>query len=339
MGKTPGNGKAKAAQKGPGKKIGKADRTTSRVRTKSQVRRVKPLARKDQRGWNFDHENEIAEWQGRGPRTPLEDTGYGHYTEREQQLLQMPDEHKGGHGGSMKSLRTHHAVPEEALNQLSDVAYMASARLGRYYEGPTEYSGLDPSPVKASVGHRDKNAHRKEFRRATGEASATRYQQASGDYVPGTDYEILHAHGVGEVGKVSQQIVNLASASQGANSQMIPYDKAISGNPRIRVGSYFQKKKGTHQAVAIHQVYYHEAMGDQPIFHQQVEPHRPEMSREEYEYHEAQAERLKQHIRALEGPHDDGSIQPMQMDEEKDQDEDEEAAATMASMSMQRGHF
>lgn len=197
-------------------------------------------------------------------------------------------------GGSMKSLRTIPNYDEAGLDSLAHAAMQALEGRGYFFEGPTQLRAVGRQPVKQRVPIRDANLHRKIFRRMTGgEPSASRYMAREGLAADDVKYEILHAKGVGEVGDAAQVAENLGAASEGANTEMIPFDKAISGNPDIRVASYFEMRPGTQRAERIHQVFFHKEDPSDPIFHRVIDGDRPKPTRDEYEALEADAARFK----------------------------------------------
>ncbi len=180
---------------------------------------------------------------------------------------QLEDTHKGGGGGNMKALRTDPDREFQDLEMLAHLSTQAQQQKGIFYSGPTESRGLGRTPVSTSIPNRDKGLHTSIFREMTGgESSSTKYQQSLGTKEPNTKYQILHGMGHGEGGGKTQDRNNLASASEGTNTYMIPYDKAISGNPDIEVDSSFSMRKGTHRAEVVHQKFFHKDLPDEPIF-------------------------------------------------------------------------
>jgi len=231
-------------------------------------------------------------WDGRGhPTTRLPPGG--------QQvpappLQQLQDMHKGGGHGSMKSLRTDTPNEFSSINTLQHVANQAIAKTGSFYEGPTVNKGLGPQPVQTSVPHREPNKHTSEFSKMTGgERSATQYEQKNGMALPNTKYNITHGFGHGEGGKITQSPQNLASASEGANTEMIPFDKAISGNPKVLVDTSFEMRPGTHKAEVINQAFYHKDHPGDPFHQRVIDANRSKPTSREYEGWEEQAKRFK----------------------------------------------
>jgi Domain of unknown function (DUF4157) len=205
-------------------------------------------------------------------------------------LQQMEDTHSGRSGGSMKSLRTDADHDLASLNLLAHVGSQAASGKGLFYSGPTEQRGLGPTPVQSSIPHRDPGEHRTIFSRMTGgEPSSTQYQQQLGTAEPKTSYQILHGMGHGEGGKQTQDPLNLASASEGANTEMIPFDKAISGNPDVIVDTSFDMRPGTHRAERIRQRFSHRYHPYMPFHDRVIDADRPRPTRSEYEAWEEEA--------------------------------------------------
>jgi hypothetical protein len=196
--------------------------------------------------------------------------------------------------GDMSSLRTVKDGPEDRLNTLAHYGSQARDKKGLFYEGPTEKRGLGPQPVLTSVPDRDKGEHTKVFKEMTGgEPSSTKYQQRLGTADRGTDYEILHGMGHGEGGSKTQSRQNLASASHGANTAMIPADKAISGNPDIRVDTRFNVRPDTHRAESVDQRFFHKDRPGQPIYEKRIDGDMPRVTTSQYKQLQAEAEHLK----------------------------------------------
>ncbi|WP_244226909.1 hypothetical protein [Corallococcus aberystwythensis] len=157
-----------------------------------------------------------------------------------------------------------------------------------------ERRGLGPQPVLTSVPDRDKGEHTNVFRTMTGgEPSSTKYQQSLGTADGNTPYEILHGMGHGEGGKKTQSAQNLASASHGANTAMIPADKAISGNPNILVDTGFNVRPGTHRAESVDQIFIHKDRHHEPIFQQRIDGDLPKVTTSQYKQLQKQTEFLK----------------------------------------------
>jgi hypothetical protein len=117
----------------------------------------------------------------------------------------------------------------------------------------------------------------------TGFSSATEYVRAQGLAVAGVEYEIGHAMGHGQGGKQTQSASNLAAISQGANSQMMAADDAISGNSAIIVDTSFHLHPSTYVAQFIHQRFYHADDPARPIYDLWIDAHRPRMTRSEWD--------------------------------------------------------
>ncbi len=194
---------------------------------------------------------------------------------------------------NMEALRTVKDSPTDNLNMLAHYASQASNQKGIYASGPLDARGLGPQQVLTSVPDRDKGEHTKVFGQMTGgEKSSTQYQKQLGTAEPETKYEILHGMGHGEGGKKTQSPNNLASASHGANTAMIPPDKAISGNPDVLVDTTFAMKPGTQRAEYVDQRFFHKDHPDQPFFSQRIDGDRPPVTTSEYKRLEQQASRF-----------------------------------------------
>lgn len=227
-------------------------------------------------------------WEGRGE--PDEPAPHGARVVSAPPLAALEDVSRGGSGGSMKSLRTQPDFPEADLALLAHVSSQASSGKGLFYAGPSEERGLGPTPVATSIPRRDPGEHRTIFSQMTGgEPSSTRYQEQLGTAEPDTSYQILHGVGHGEGGRVTQDPQNLASASEGANTEMIPFDKAISGNPEVLVDTSFTMRAGTERAEVIHQRFAHQDFPSDYFHHRDIDADRPKPTRSEYEGLEAEA--------------------------------------------------
>ncbi|QSQ23503.1 hypothetical protein JY651_00515 [Pyxidicoccus parkwayensis] len=212
---------------------------------------------------------------------------------KQQKEVGLQDVHSA-RAGDMSSLRTVKDGPEDNLNMLAHVASQAKDKKGLFYEGPTEKRGLGPQPVLTSVPDRDKSEHTKVFKEMTGgEPSSTKYQQGLGTADKGKDYEILHGMGHGEGGSKTQSRQNLASASHGANTAMIPADKAVNGNPDIRVDTSFNVRPGTHRAESVDQRFVHKDRPGQPIYEKRIDGDLPRVTTSQYKQLQAEAEHLK----------------------------------------------
>lgn len=230
-------------------------------------------------------------WEGRG--APSGSPPNGGAVVAGPGLQSMEDTHKARSGGSMKSLRTEPDSEWTPLNNLAHYASQAQQGKGLFYTGPTEQRGLGQQPVLTNIPPRDKGEHTKIFGQMTGgEKSSTKYQQSLNTAEPNTKYNILHGFGHGEGGKQTQSAQNLASASEGANTEMIPYDKAISGNPNVLVGTSFNMRQGTHRAESINQSFAHKDFPDEPFFQRNIDGDRPKPTKSEYESWEMEAERF-----------------------------------------------
>ncbi len=208
-------------------------------------------------------------------------------------LQRLEDTHKGGGGGNMKALRTVPDRPFQDLDMLSHLASQASQEKGIFYRGPSEPRGLGRQPVSTSIPTRDKSLHTKLFRRMTGgQSSSTQYQQSLGTREPNTNYQILHGMGHGEGGTKTQDPRNLASASEGTNTYMIPYDKSISGNPDVHVDTSFTMRKGTQRAEVVHQRFFHKDLPSEPIHSIDWDGDLPKPTVSQYEEHERRASRF-----------------------------------------------
>jgi hypothetical protein len=184
----------------------------------------------------------------------------------------------------MKSLRTRADYPEQNLDLLAHFSSQALDKRGVFYEGPLEERGLGPQRVQSSIPHRDPNEHRKIFSQMTGgQASATQHQVDLGTALPETKYNIGHGMGHGEGGQKTQNRRNLASISEGANTMMIPSDKAVSGNPDVIVDSRHYVRPGTHRAEYTVQSYAHKDFPDDPFHETMIDGDLPVPTRSMYE--------------------------------------------------------
>jgi|GEM_PF-3624580 len=202
-----------------------------------------------------------------------------------------PETHKARKGGSMKSLRTVSDTDDAPQNLLkhyaSQLGGAGQPSRGLFHTGPLEVRGLGRKKVKARISDRDKGLHTQKFRAMTGgESSSTQYQVALGTAQAETSYQILHGMGHGEGGGDTQVPDNLASASSGANTEMIPPDKAISGNSEVSVDTRFSVRAGTHRAERISMQYYHDRDPAVPFYSNTIDGDRPEMTRSEYDQDE-----------------------------------------------------
>lgn len=230
-------------------------------------------------------------WEGRG--APSGSPPGGGAVVPAPALQHMEDTHQGHSGGSMKSLRTDADHPFVDLYNLAHLATQQAAGKGLFYPGPVDIRGLGPRPVQTSIPHRDPSEHASIFGRMTGgERSSTQYQASLGTAEPKTSYQILHGMGHGEGGKQTQSPHNLASASEGANTEMIPFDKAISGNPDVLVDTHFRMRPGTHRAESVHQSFAHKDFPGDPFHSRDIDGDRPRPTRSEYEGWEKEASRF-----------------------------------------------
>ncbi|WP_244239105.1 hypothetical protein [Corallococcus carmarthensis] len=212
---------------------------------------------------------------------------------KQQNAVGLQDTHSA-RTGDMSSLRTTKDSPEDGLNLLAHVSSQAHDKKGLFFEGSMERRGLGPQPVLTAVPDRDKGEHTQVFRTMTGgEPSSTKYQEKLGTADKDTPYEILHGMGHGEGGKKTQSAQNLASASHGANTAMIPADKAISGNPDILVDTRFNVRPGTHRAESVDQTFIHKDRPTEPIFQQRIDGDLPKVTTSQYKQLQQQAEFLK----------------------------------------------
>ncbi|MBN9685656.1 MULTISPECIES: hypothetical protein [unclassified Corallococcus] len=212
---------------------------------------------------------------------------------QQQNAVGLQDTHSA-RTGDMSSLRTTQDTPEDGLNLLAHVGSQAKDKKGLFFEGPVERRGLGPQQVLTSVPDRDKGEHTNVFRGMTGgEPSSTKYQKKIGTADGDTPYEILHGMGHGEGGKQTQTPQNLASASHGANTAMIPADKAISGNPNILVDTRFNVRPGTQRAESVDQTFFHKDRPTEPIYQKRIDGDLPKVTTSQYKQLQQEAEYLK----------------------------------------------
>ncbi|RKI40351.1 hypothetical protein D7Y27_20535 [Corallococcus sp. AB004] len=212
---------------------------------------------------------------------------------KQQNAVGLQDTHSA-RTGDMSSLRTTQDTPQDGLNLLAHVGSQAKDKKGLFYEGSVERRGLGPQQVLTAVPDRDKGEHTNVFKGMTqGEPSSTKYQKNLGTADGDTPYEILHGMGHGEGGKKTQSAQNLASASHGANTAMIPADKAISGNPDILVDTRFNVRPGTHRAESVDQTFFHKDRPTEPIFQQRIDGDLPKVTTSQYKQLQKDAEFLK----------------------------------------------
>ncbi|WP_228564848.1 hypothetical protein [Myxococcus sp. AB036A] len=201
---------------------------------------------------------------------------------KQSQAAGLQDTH-AARPANMEALRTEKDGPNDNLNMLAHYGSQAASKKGIFASGPLDPRGLGPQQVQTAVPDRDKGEHTQVFGKMTGgETSSTKYQQKLGTAEPRTDYEILHGMGHGEGGKKTQSPNNLASASHGANTAMIPPDKAISGNPDVIVDTKFAMRPGTQRAEYVDQRFFHKDFPDQPFFQQRIDGDRPKVTQSEY---------------------------------------------------------
>lgn len=240
-----------------------------------------------ERGW-VPAGNNTYYWASRSQQTGMPPNGGTQV--RRPELAQADDSHHAKRGGSMKSLRTIPDHDNQSLDMLAHFAHQQANGAGLFYAESLEPRGLGPQRVRTSIPYRDPNEHRKIFSKMTGgESSSTRYQQALGTAHPGMNYQILHMLGHGEGGRQTQSPANLVSASEGANSAMIPFDKAFSGDDDWVNDTVGWVQPGTHRAEYIDQRYFHQAFPDMPIFSQRIDGDTPKQTRSQYEQLEAEA--------------------------------------------------
>ncbi|WP_233613753.1 MULTISPECIES: hypothetical protein [Corallococcus] len=212
---------------------------------------------------------------------------------KQQNAVGLQDTHSA-RTGDMSSLRTTQDTPQDGLNLLAHVGSQAKDKKGLFYEGSVERRGLGPQQVLTAVPDRDKGEHTNVFKGMTGgEPSSTKYQKNLGTADGDTPYEILHGMGHGEGGKKTQSAQNLASASHGANTAMIPADKAIAGNPDILVDTRFNVRPGTHRAESVDQTFFHKDRPTEPIFQQRIDGDLPKVTTSQYKQLQKDAEFLK----------------------------------------------
>jgi hypothetical protein len=205
-------------------------------------------------------------------------------------LSQGNDNHSARRSGSMKSLRTVADHPNQNMDTLVHLSHQELAQKGLFYPYPLEQRGLGTQSVQTSIPHRDPNAHRNIFSKMTGgESSSTKYQQSLGTALPNTSYQILHLMGHGEGGQKTQSANNLVSASEGANSEMIPFDKAFSGDSDMENNTTGHVRPGTHRAEYINMSYAHRSFAETPIFTRKIDGDTPKQTRSQYEQLEAEA--------------------------------------------------
>ncbi len=220
-------------------------------------------------------------WEGRSdPNVPPPNGGQAIPAP---ELMHLEDTHQARSGVNIRSLRTNEDDQLDSLKTLAHYSHQLSNQQGIYYDGPTEVRGLGPTPVLVNVPYRDPNEHRTVFKQMSGFNSSTQYQESLGMRAPNTDYEILHAMGHGEGGPITQAPNNLASASHGANTEMIPFDNAISGNPNVLVDTRFHVRSGTHRAERIEQSFSHIDFPNDPFHHRVIDGDRPPVTRSEYD--------------------------------------------------------
>ncbi len=160
--------------------------------------------------------------------------------------LQRSSARRGG-GSGLRTSEFSAITPESAA--LHDQEQRRFG-IGRYYDGPVDvYPGvrqpvLNPLDIPERSG-----AHRTNFLNETGYGSASEYvrQVVPKHYDPNNEfdgryfdpessshkdgrigYEILHANGHGQVGPISDDASNLFAGSYGANTEMMPFDRAAS---------------------------------------------------------------------------------------------------------------
>lgn len=194
----------------------------------------------------------------------------------------------------MKFMRTRANSEFVRLENLAHLATQALHQKGVFFEGPVVTRGLGRRRVVSSAPHRDSSAHTGIFKGMTGgEPSSTRYQESLGTRDGDTRYEILHGMGHAQGGSQTQHASNLASASRGANTVMIPLDNAVTGNTRVSIDTVFHMRQGSERAERIEMRYYHESFPEEPFFQYVVDGDLPDPTRDEYEELEREAEPFK----------------------------------------------
>lgn len=222
----------------------------------------------------------------------------------------MPDTHKTGGHGSMRSLRTVQPADTEEHRRMVSTAASGGVKLPHHLQGQRpEVRPHQPHPVRASVPDRaSSGTHASTFYHSTQpkERSAKKHAQRTGLDIP-TRMEILHAQGYGQVGTVGDtRASNLGAGSFGANSQMIPYDDAVSGHTRVQVTSHHHFYPGTQVLESTTQSFAHPSFqfGSNPFFSQSIAADRTPVTRDEYSGHEARARSLSAYVQRL----DRGSV-------------------------------
>ncbi|MDB5678836.1 MAG: hypothetical protein JWM94_1838 [Sphingomonas bacterium] len=193
---------------------------------------------------------------------------------------------------SMRGLYTQPDAPTLGLDNLVHAAANVEQGRGLAYTGPAEVRGIGAQPVLAAVPHRDPNEHRTVFRQNTGFSSANDYNADLGLQRPGINYQIGHGMGHGQGGAATQDIDNLATISQGANGEMIPFDNAISGNTDVIVNTSFNMRPNTHRAESVQQTFAHRDYPDDPFHNRLIDADRPLPSSSEWDSFQAQASRF-----------------------------------------------
>lgn len=202
------------------------------------------------------------------------------------ELDQLKDEHRA-HPGGMKNLRTQ---PQDEQSGLNSLLYAAHAREMEQKFPSRKTMGPGPMRVKQNIPRRDAE-YKRVFKRATGLGSAKDYDIAEKtnagvdmDLVPDEIRpEISHLNGLGQVGREANRTDNLPSASRGANSQMIPFDNAASGNPQLMMDTTAETFGDTRITASITQRVRSAEFPGMVLARQDVHGQRPPYAPEEWD--------------------------------------------------------
>jgi hypothetical protein len=192
----------------------------------------------------------------------------------------------------MRSWRTDSSLDANAeLHLLADAADRHERGVGLSYAGPIEDTGMGPVPVDPRVPARVAG-HIPPWRRETGTGGANEYERNHPEWGRRGPSEVGHGNGNAQIGPISDQAINTASISHGANSQMMAADGAITGNADIITNTRFGVRPGTRHAEWIDQRFAHRSYPNEPLHDERIDASRGRMSGREWDENRRRAELL-----------------------------------------------
>lgn len=181
-----------------------------------------------------------------------------------------------------------HADADEALQQLAHVASLANVHDSLAASG-MDTIGQYGMPVQ-QVAKKRQGKHRATFQRETGSSSAGEYAAQIHADLSGLDWEITHLKGYAQVGPAADvRDENLVAATTHANTEMMFFDRLVTGNRDIIVRTSAEVFGGTRVAKTIAMSFAHRAAPDRPIFTRTVYALRPRITKEEAQQLEQEA--------------------------------------------------